>query len=178
MRYVLVVLFVLTAGFAAAQDARMPVFFRGMVKTQTQLAADATLIDRAMQSHDGDRVAAAQTWAGMGWTAIAGGDGEQAVRRFNQAFLLDPANPGLAYGMMIAAHIRGDSADIVDGLFAEAQAAMPPEEHKFVFVDYAQILIQRGELGRAVEVLDPYKTDPRALEILHSLNRVESEASE
>jgi len=179
MRIILAFVLTVYAGLAAAQDGGvMPPFYRGMEKGPTLLAADGAFLQRALQSHDGDAVAAAQSWVGLAWAEINEGDAETAVRRFNQAFLLDPTNPGLAYGLMIATHLRGDDFAVVDGLYEEALAALPPDDQQFAQVDYAQILVMRGEVARAVEILDPYKDDPRAAEILAHINQLNSEAAQ
>ncbi|MGR3724608.1 hypothetical protein LGT41_0013695 [Abyssibius alkaniclasticus] len=178
MRIILTFVFLAFATASLAQDMAVPPFYRGMEKTQTQLAADRVLIERALSAHDGDAVAAGQRWAGMAWAAIGAANAEDAVRRFNQAWLIDPTNPGLAYGLMIATHLRGDDAAVVDGLYAEALAAMPDADRKFVQVDYAQILMQRGDLARAVEVLDPYKTEPEAAALLRHLNQIQEGAGQ
>ena len=178
MRLILAFMLTLCAGLAAAQEGVMPPFYRGVEKGATLLAADAAFIQRALESHEGDAAAAAQTWVGMAWGEINIGDGESAVRRFNQAYLLDPANPGLAYGMMIATHLRGDEFAVVDGLYAEALAAMPEVDRHFAHIDYAQILVMRGEAERAVALIEPYKDDPRAAVILQHINESNPGAAE
>lgn len=149
-----------------------------MEKNPTQLAADRVLVARALSAHDGDAVVAAQRWVAMGWAAIGANNPEDAVRRFNQAFLIDPTNPSLAYGLMIATHIRGDDFGVVDGLYDDAQASMPETDVHFLHIDYAQILMQRGALTRAVEVLNPYRNEAGAAELLRHLNQLQEDAGQ
>ncbi|MEX0970173.1 MAG: hypothetical protein WD046_07000 [Paracoccaceae bacterium] len=178
MRFILTFAFLAFATISFAQDAVVPPFYRGMEKTVAQVAADRVLVERALLEHDGDAEAAGQSWANMGWAAIGAGDAETAVRRFNQASLIDATNHGLAYGLMIATHIRGDDFAVVDGLYAEALAAMPEADQHFAHIDYAQILMQRGDLAHAVEVLNPYKDKPAAAELLRHLNQIQQGAGQ
>ena len=156
-----------------AEPFAMPPLYEGLEKTAEVLEADAAFVAKALASHGNDPVRAAQTWIDIAWEAIGNGDGETAVRRLNQAYLIRPNEPGVPFGLMIATHVRGDDPEVTDRFYAQSLEAMTPAAQKFAHMDYARILGERGDFPAAISTVrleaDQPQPDIRALELLMHL---------
>lgn len=71
--------------------------FGGQPKTPEQLAADRQFITTALQQH-GTARAAAHAYTNLGWNYLQNGSPVVAVKRFNQAWLLDSTLADVYYG--------------------------------------------------------------------------------
>ncbi len=71
--------------------------YGGVEKTAEQKAADQTFIDAVMKI-DGDRKIGAEHLVQKGWQSFADGDSDTAMKRFNQAWLLDTQNADAFWG--------------------------------------------------------------------------------
>lgn len=108
---------------ALAQDVSLLPKYGGAPKTTAQKEADARFI-AAMDAHfKGDRKAAAEEAARRGWEAVRKGNSEEGMRRFNQAWLLDPGSGQALWGM---GAIESQERDTAAGLrlFREAEATV------------------------------------------------------
>ena len=151
----------------------MPPLFKGLDKTQDVLDADAEFVADALKNHGNDPVRAAERWIDFGWEAINAVDGEAAVRRLNQAFLIRPDAPGIRYGLMIATHVRGDPPEVTDELYELAVGVMSEDDVHIAHMDYAMIVAERGELEQAITIVrreaDTESPDIGSLEFLARL---------
>jgi len=89
-------------------------------RNAAQRAADDAFITETDQEFHGDRKKAAADIAGRGWYLLHQGDAATAMKRFNQAWLLDPENGSALWGM---AALRGQAGKFTEALalFAEAE---------------------------------------------------------
>jgi Tfp pilus assembly protein PilF len=81
--------------------------FGGFAKTAWQHEADQKFIQMAVSGSDGDRKAAARKFAQMGWNFYQRGDQLKAVKRFNQAWLLDADDQYALWGFAVISVERG-----------------------------------------------------------------------
>jgi tetratricopeptide (TPR) repeat protein len=89
-------------------------------KNKAQLAADKELFTAIDKQYKGDRKKAAEDAAMRGWQFLRKGDMETAMKRFNQAWLLDSKNGKALWGM---AAIQGNTGKMDESLqlFSEAE---------------------------------------------------------
>ena len=81
-------------------------------KTPGQQRADKRFIEE-MTQHLQSRTDAADYFAGVGWTAFRKGDCSLAIKRFNQAWLLNPKNQLALWGFAV---ISMDRAQIEEAI--------------------------------------------------------------
>lgn len=83
---------VFLAGSLASVSAAETPLWEGVTKTAEMMAADKAFVEAASKQANGDLAAASQASVDKGWDAFGKGDGDGAIRHFNQAWLLDPDN--------------------------------------------------------------------------------------
>lgn len=111
----------MTMAPAFAQFETKPTpLWEGVEKTDADKANDETFVKQALALSNGDRQAAVIGAVQLGWQQIGQGQPNDAIRRFNQAWLLNPDFPDLYWGLGVATHIRGDETDAVVRWFEEA----------------------------------------------------------
>lgn len=105
---------------ASAQDINLQPKYGSLPKNDAQKAADARFVASVDDQFKGDRRKAAAAAAGRGWQYLRQGNAPDAMRRFNQAWLLDSTNGAALWGM---AAIQAGSGKIDESLelFAEAE---------------------------------------------------------
>jgi len=108
------------AQVASAQDINLQPKYGALPKNEAQKAADAKFLASIDAYYKGDRKKAAEDTARMGWQFLRQGNGADAMRRFNQAWLLDNANGSALWGMGAFASDIGET-DAALKLFAEAE---------------------------------------------------------
>jgi tetratricopeptide (TPR) repeat protein len=135
IRFVLTVALVLCAHVACADDRNLLPKYGGLPETDWQRAADATFIAGIDEDYHGDRKKASTDMAMRGWQYLAAGDFDDAMRRFNQAWLLNKKNGTALWGM---AAIQANSGKYADSLklFEEAEKFAGSEIN--FSVDYAR----------------------------------------
>jgi tetratricopeptide (TPR) repeat protein len=147
VRTLLAVAISLSASLACAQDdlSLLPKY-GSSPKTEIQKDADAKFIAALDEQYHGDRNRASTVLAARGWQYLRARDFADAMRRFNQAWLLNNSN-GTALWGMAAVQASLDKFDDSLKLFAEAQKFFG-EEIDFS-VDYARAIgmdgIKRGD---------------------------------
>jgi tetratricopeptide (TPR) repeat protein len=72
--------------------------------------ADQELIQKGTAAF-GSRRKASESWANNGFIYFSGGDEAAAMRRFNQAWLLDPNNPESYWGFGLVMRNRGQNLE-------------------------------------------------------------------
>ena len=105
---------------AWAQDINLQPKYGLVPKSQAQLAADAQFLAAMDQHYQGNRKKAAADAADRGWQALRQGKAPDAMRRFNQAWLLDHANGSALWDM---ATVGAGSGRVKESLklFGEAE---------------------------------------------------------
>ncbi len=109
----------LAASGAFAQDINLQPKYGGQAKNDAQQAADEKFIVSIDGQYKGDRKKAAEDLATRGWQLLRQGNAPDAMRRFNQAWLLDSSNGTALWGM---AAFEAGSGKLNESLtlFAEA----------------------------------------------------------
>lgn len=136
----LVLLFASASTFkvAHAQDINLLPKYGSLPKNGAQQAADEKLIAAIDQHYKGNRKKAAEDASLRGWQSLRQGNTAEAMRRFNQAWLLDSSNGPAFWGMAaIQANTPGKTAESLK-LFAEAERSIA-DDMDFA-VDYAKAL--------------------------------------
>jgi tetratricopeptide (TPR) repeat protein len=127
-------------------------------ETDGQKAADKAFISGMDHDYHGDLKKAANDMALRGWQYLKQGDPDDAMRRFNQAWLLDKTNGTALWGM---AAIEADKEKYDDSLklFAEAEKSAGGEIN--FTVDYARTVgaaaIARNDDALLKDALDRFQ---------------------
>lgn len=124
----------------------MPLW-EGMSKTPAQLQADKTFVDGVTQASGGDLNVAYGGALRRGWDAFSKGDYETAIRRFNQAHLIDQRRGEAYWGFALSTYLRGDGLEIAERWFAEAERRISNASP--LHSDHGRVLDQSGQPERA-----------------------------
>jgi len=120
-------------------------------KSEAQKASDQKFVAEIDSQYQGDRKKGASEIAMRGWHALRQGDQATAMRRFNQAWLLDSANGKALWGMASVWSMQDHSlAALV--LFLEAKQYVG-EDVDFL-VDYARTLGIAGAESKNTKLLE------------------------
>lgn len=128
---------ILSANFAFPDDRNLLPKYGLLPKTEWQKQADAVFISGMDEDYHGDRIRASQDMALRGWKYLAQGDPDDAMRRFNQSWLLNNNN-GTALWGMAAIEASSKKFDESLKLFAEAEKFVGNEMN--FSIDYAKAL--------------------------------------
>jgi tetratricopeptide (TPR) repeat protein len=132
---------ILCANFACADDQNLLPKYGGLPKTDWQKEADAKFISGMDEDYHGDRKKASMDMAMRGWQYLAAGGLDDAMRRFNQAWLLNQKNGTALWGMAAIEASSGKYDDSLN-LFAEAEKFVGSEIN--FQVDFAKSLGMAG----------------------------------
>ena len=124
-------------GAASAQDTSLLPKYGSVPKTEAQKAADAKFLAGIDDYYKGDRRKAAEEASRRGWQALRQSNPTQAMRRFNQAWLIDHANGSALWGMAVIEANNGRVAESL-GLFGDADKMIGT--HVDFAADYAKAL--------------------------------------
>ncbi len=119
-------------------------------KNDAQKKADAIFLTEMDKSYKGNRKKAAEDIALLGWQFLLKGNAPDAMKRFNQAWLLDSSNGIALWGM---AAIEADAKEFDESLelFAEAERSIGDDIN--FSVDYAKAMGFAGAVGKNEERL-------------------------
>lgn len=99
------------AGLSREADIWVPVnelpMFGGYEKTAWQKAADEKFMEIVLPGFQSDHNAAAEHFARTGWNFYYQNNNALAIKRFNQAWLLDPDNQHALWGFAVISRERG-----------------------------------------------------------------------
>ena len=135
------VLLVLAIGsvfsLAFAQDINLQPKYGLLPKNEAQEAADAKFLATIDDHYKGNRKKAAEDVSTRGWQFLRQGNISDAMKRFNQAWLIDSSNGSALWGM---AAIQAGSGKINESLklFAEAESLVHGDID--LTADYAKAL--------------------------------------
>jgi tetratricopeptide (TPR) repeat protein len=111
---------ILCAALAWADDRNLEPKYGSLPKADWQKAADEKFISAMDEDYHGDLKKASDDMAARGWQYLRVGDHSEAMRRFNQSWLLNNDNGTALWGM---AAIEADAGKFDESLklFAEAE---------------------------------------------------------
>jgi tetratricopeptide (TPR) repeat protein len=148
----------------AAQDSKINLLpmYGGFKKSKALQRADADFLTYCDQNFPSRKEAAAQ-FAKRGWDFYYANDYSTAVKRYNQAWLLDSTNASAYWGFGV---IEGNRQNNTDALrYFQTSLRLDPTNRR-VFVDMGQALISRylvmhysPDLDVAIEKLQLYLAD-------------------
>ncbi|NHA14440.1 carbohydrate binding domain-containing protein [Thioalkalivibrio sp. XN279] len=99
------------AGLSREADIWVPVnelpMFGGYEKTAWQKTTDEKFLEMVLPGFQGDRAAAAEHFARTGWNFYYQDNKTVAIKRFNQAWMLDPGNQYALWGFAVISRERG-----------------------------------------------------------------------
>lgn len=129
------------ANFAVAQDRNLLPKYGELPRLEWQKAADEAFLRATDEEYHGDRKKASSDTALRGWQYLVVGDHDNAMRRFNQAWLLDPNNGTALWGM---AAVVADAGQLDKSLklFAEAEKSVGDQAN--FSIDYARVVGMAG----------------------------------
>jgi len=132
-------LLIFAAGFqvVSAQNVNLQPMYGSLPKNEMQKAADEKFLASIDDYYKGDRKKAAVEVASRGWQFLRQGNIADAMRRFNQAWLIDHTNGNALWGM---AAVQGGSGQIAESLKLFAQAEPILGDDIDFAVDYAKAL--------------------------------------
>ena len=122
---------------ASAADRSLSPKYGSGPKDPAEQAADVDLFAAVDKQYPGDRKRAAEDAAKRGWKALRARRLDEAMRRFNQAWLIDPKNGSALWGMGAVQGLAGKKPESLD-LFREAEPLLG-DDLDFA-VDYARTL--------------------------------------
>ena len=152
---------ILATSLASASALEKPLW-EELTKTEKMLAADREFVEAMRKVHNGDLKTGATYSVRQGWDAFSKGDMDVAIRRFNQAWLLDPENGDLYWGFAVATHVRGDGLEQSERWFAEAERRI--HNSAPLLANHGRVLDEKGEPGRA----KPYFEKALAIDSNHA----------
>ncbi|MDB5581012.1 MAG: Tetratricopeptide 2 [Bradyrhizobium sp.] len=125
-------------------------FYGFIEKTPEMRAVD----DKFVQAVTGKMTseAASREASQRGWRAISAGKLDEAGRRFNQAFLLDPQQSGVYHGWAVVVFERFKDTEFANELFNVAKKQRNPGEN--LNADHGRFLLVTKRTGEALPVLE------------------------
>ncbi len=147
----------------------------GVQKTEAMRAADeqfiATILGKGYTRETGARKSIE-----LGWSYFLKGDRDTAMKRFNQAWLLNPQNGDAIHGMAVVCAERHCKPEKVESLFKRAIAQ--PEVRVAAFVDYGRFLWMSGRRDDALALLRrSLEIDPKARDARRHMALIDFELS-
>jgi tetratricopeptide (TPR) repeat protein len=132
--------------------------FGGFIKTENQLIADQLFLMDCDKSFN-TREEASKFFAEMGWEYLEEGDKNNAIKRFNFAFLLNEKNVDAYWGLGVVEYQSRKTSQAID-LFNKG-IALSAEPNFVMIVDLATIYLQIAmensnsvfEISKAKELL-------------------------
>ncbi|WP_417418008.1 biotin carboxylase N-terminal domain-containing protein [Hoeflea sp.] len=161
---------ILSAGTDDGYAREIPMW-EGVTKSEQQLQADQDLIEAARQKTGGKLDAAARRGVQLAWQAIAKGDAEGAIRRLNQAWLINPKRGDIYWAFGVSTAIRGDALAKVDRYFSKAESIIGPEVR--LYSDWGRSHEERKSPNKAKQLfLKALDLDPNHIEAHVGMVRV------
>ena len=121
--------------------------WEGVKKSDLDIENDKKLVEDALKITNGDRRAAVVTMLQRGWEQIGEGKTNDAIRSFNQAWLIEPEFSDIHWAFAIATHIRGD--DLVKVMRHFDRAMRDKGNDARLSSDRGRVLEERGQPGQA-----------------------------
>ena len=153
-----------------AQDINLQPKYGALPKNDAQKAADERFFASIDAYYKGDRKKAAEEVATRGWQFLRQGNAPEAMKRFNQAWLLDSSNGSALWGMAAFEASTGKMDESLK-LFAEAERFVGNDID--FSVDYAKALgIAGAEAKNEAHLRDAFARYARLYEMApqHTLN--------
>ena len=149
MRYLLAALLLTCSAVSAQNINEQPLFGEKQYRSRGLSEADRQFVEAAVRE-SGSKEAAARLAILRGWKQLKQGDPEVAIQSFNQAYLLDPNNAEIYWGLGIAM-TQQERHDIAVRLFARALALDPQNPRLLADIGLAHAYAAGGMTHDPVE---------------------------
>jgi len=140
----------LASSVAIAEDINLLPKYGSATKNEAQRTADAKFLSGVDDYYKGDRKKAASEVAARGWQYLRQGNAADAMRRFNQAWLIDNTSANALWGMAAVSGSKGDFDQSLK-LFSEAERFVGSDVD--FAVDYAKTIGLAGALSNSKTLL-------------------------
>lgn len=125
--------------------------YGGQEKSPECKAADETFV-ASVKAKAGTREQGSIEMAKLGFDYLSRGDVDTAMKRFNQAWLLDPKNCMAFNGFGVIEHTRDHDTDEAVRMFETGLALCP--DNGLIKSDYGRVLEESGRLREAVSMFE------------------------
>ena len=149
MRYLLAALLLTCSAVSAQNINEQPLFGEKQYRSRGLSEADRQFVEAAVRE-SGSKEAAARLATQRGWKQLKQGDAEVAIQSFNQAYLLDPNNAEIYWGLGVAM-TQQERHDIAVRLFARALALDPQNPRLLADIGLAHAYAAAGMTHDPVE---------------------------
>ena len=151
LRIFLIILVWCFAGSAIAREIPM---WEGIKKNPAMIAADEEFI--AAIEKAGGRRAGANRANQLGWDFLGQHNPDMAIKRFNQAWLLDPSNPNIYWGYAVAVHQQGRPISEVKRFFTKAERGFASNRAAMVdlYSDEGQVFGERRMYRESIKAFE------------------------
>jgi Tfp pilus assembly protein PilF len=146
----LLVILIGTSGVIAQSFNEMPMY-GGINKNEKMKKADADLI-AAIEKAGYSRQSGSQDAVRKGWLYFEKGDLSTAMKRFNQAWLLDPENGDVYHGFALIVHQRDNAISEAEKYFKMALSKSRVSVN--AYVDYGRFLWAQNRYDESLIQLD------------------------
>jgi len=136
-----------TSAWADSPPMNQQAMFGGREKNAAMKAADAELVE-SLKKQGLSREEGAREVVALGWTYFAKRDIETAMKRFNQAWMLDPENGDVYHGFAVISATRGALPAESEKLFM--LAVSKPRHDVRAAVDFGRFLWTQGKLDQSL----------------------------
>lgn len=146
LRHALLTALFLATSLASASATELPLWAE-LTKTPKMYAADKAFVEEVGRIHNGDLKKGATYSVRQGWDAFGKSNYDIAIRRFNQAWLLDPENGEIYWGFALVSFLRSEPLTETERWFTEAERFIKNDAG--LLTDHGRVLDERGEPTRA-----------------------------
>jgi tetratricopeptide (TPR) repeat protein len=138
-RFILLFSLAMLPAWAQALPLEEQPLYGEMPKTADTQKADDQFIAAAVKY--GTRAQTSDHSVTLGWQYLAKHDVPTAMKRFNQAWLLDPGNGNAFHGFAVIVMDRDHDSARADKLFQQGIAA--PRQSPGIYLDYGRFLLKK-----------------------------------
>jgi Tfp pilus assembly protein PilF len=154
---VLAAVFVCGPGLAASRPGNELPMYGGLPKTPAMIVADEEFI-KANEKLGHTRVQGSDIAVVLGWRYYDKNDYATAIKRFNQAWLLDPDNGDAFEGFAAVVNARDKDSKNAEEFFKQALAKS--RHRPVVMSDYGLFLLRQNRIAEAIPILEQAVTIP------------------
>lgn len=141
MKTFLFIIYLISASNLFAEAINELALFGEQTKTAEEKQMDQEFIEQSIRAANGDSKAAVQQLLNVAWKEISKRNFVLAIKRFNQAYLLEPDNYEIFWGLAAATSAQHKYRDS-EKLFKRAMELHPNDAR--LISDYAFSLINQG----------------------------------
>lgn len=149
----ILVLFILLA-LPTVSSAREIPMWEGISKTQKMIEIDRKFVSSITKS--GGKRKGADRANQLGWKFLSRKNPDMAIKRFNQAWLLDPSNANIYWGFAVAVHQQGRPISEVKRHFRKAEQGFSGNKKAMteLYADQGQVFGERRMFKESIQMFE------------------------